>query len=406
LRIVPHNKEILLDWEGHANFEFAASTYCVFYLFSYICKGNKKVELQLNNTSDIDEHDEINLFLRGRMLTSMDAVWRIFGYKTYPATEPYVRLIKVKLPKDLQFMLSEGKLTDLYVYFQRPASLFHLKYSEFYTQYCYKNKLDRRFITNPAEIDSDGHLRYHEISATQQLKKFYIYRREKQDDCITRISGVPPDAGEIWYLRMLLREFPATSYQDLLTHEDSTYSSFQQAAYEKGLLSDDNEAMNTFQEALLYEPPSGLRYIFALLTLQGFPTLRIYNSLELRSHMYADYIRNDNTPAGIHQAEQRLLEDLHDRFSRENKDMQNYGLPKPNSARTELERERELIVDVASNEEWLRQLHLSTPNTDEMQSAYDDITSAIRNNETKFFFIRGCGGAGKTQFAKKVRLLL
>ena len=104
-RIVPHNKEILLDWEGHANFEFAASTYCVFYLFSYICKGNKKVDLVLNNTSDICETDEINLFLRGRMLTSMDAVWRIFGYKTYPATEPYICLIKVKLPKDLQFMI-------------------------------------------------------------------------------------------------------------------------------------------------------------------------------------------------------------------------------------------------------------------------------------------------------------
>ena len=339
------------------------------------------------------------------MLTSMDAVWRIFGYKTYPATEPYVRLVKVKLPRDMQFMLSEGKLTDLYVYFQRPPILYHLKYAEFYTQYCYKNKLDRRFITNSNEIDHEGHLRYCEVPSTHQLKKFYIYRREKQDDCITRISGVPPDAGEIWYLRLLLREYPASSYTDLLTYENTTYSSFQEAAYEKGLLSDDNEAMNTYMEAILYEPPSGLRYIFALLTMQGFPTLRIYNSLELRAHMYADYIRNDNTPAGVYQAEQRLLEDLHDRFSRENKDMQNYGLPKPISSQTELERERELVVDIASNEEWLRQLHTSTPNTNEMQVAYDDITTAIRNSETKFFFIRGCGGAGKTQFAKKVRIL-
>lgn len=386
--------------------EFAASTYCVFYLFSYICKGNKKVEIRLNNTSDIDDNDEISLFLRGRMLTSMDAVWRIFGYKTYPATEPYVRLIKVKLPRDLEFMFFEGKLTDLYVYFQRPSILFYLKYSEFYNQYCYKNKLDRRFITNPDEFDLEGNLRYYEVPATYRLNRFYIYRREKIDDCITRIAGVPPDAGEIWYLRLLLREYPASSYQDLLTYENVVYSSFQQAAYEKGLLSDDNEAMNTFQEALLYEPPSGLRYIFCLLTMQGFPTLRIYDSVELRAHMYADYIRNDNTPAGIYRAEQRLLEDMHDRFSRENKNMQNYGLPKPNSAKTELERENELILDTDSNIEWLRQLHLSNPNTNEMQLAYDDITSAISNNETKFFFIRGCGGAGKTQFAKKVRIFI
>ena len=33
------------------------------------------------------------------------------------------------------------------------------------------------------------------------------------------------------------------------------------------------------------------------------------------------------------------------------------------------------------------------------------ITNAIRNGETKFFLIRGCGGSGKTQFAKKVNFI-
>ena len=49
---------------------------------------------------------------------------------------------------------------------------------------------------------------------------------------------------------------------------------------------------------------------------------------------------------------------------------------------------------------------MQAPNTDEMQEAYEAITSAIRNGESKFFFIRGCGGAGKTQFAKKVLRIL
>jgi len=33
LRIVPHNKKILMDWNGHANVEFAGSTYIVLYLY-------------------------------------------------------------------------------------------------------------------------------------------------------------------------------------------------------------------------------------------------------------------------------------------------------------------------------------------------------------------------------------
>lgn len=33
LKIVPHNKKILMDWNGHANVEFAGSTYIVLYLY-------------------------------------------------------------------------------------------------------------------------------------------------------------------------------------------------------------------------------------------------------------------------------------------------------------------------------------------------------------------------------------
>lgn len=33
LYIVPHNRKILMDWNGHANVEFAGSTYIVLYLY-------------------------------------------------------------------------------------------------------------------------------------------------------------------------------------------------------------------------------------------------------------------------------------------------------------------------------------------------------------------------------------
>jgi hypothetical protein len=41
--IVPHNREMLLAWDGHANLEFATTTKCLLYLYKYLYKGPKKV---------------------------------------------------------------------------------------------------------------------------------------------------------------------------------------------------------------------------------------------------------------------------------------------------------------------------------------------------------------------------
>jgi len=399
--IVPHNCMILLDWEGHANLEFAASTYCIFYLYSYIYKGNRKVQISLDNTFGVEKDDEITLYLRGRMLTSMDAMWRIFGYQTYPAPYPSVTLLKVKLPSDMRFIASKGKLSDLYVYFQRPEELSHLRYCEFFNLYCYKYKLDqRRFTEDPSVYDdATGLLRYCEIPENLPVKRFYIFLRKNPDDSITRLGGIPPDAGEIFYFRVLLREIPARSVQDILTYNGIRYTSFQEVAYERGLLANDTEAFDTFTEARLYEGPVGLRALFVLLTIQGFPTLRIYDDLEQRDAMSADYLHQ-----GTVRANQSLLKDLHERFASNHKDMHAYGLPKPQVLETELQREIFDIGDGLAFSQQLQQLLVDAPNTDEMQVAYDVITNAIANGETKFFLIRGCGGAGKTQFAKKVKM--
>ena len=54
LRIVPVNRQILLDWGGHCNVEFCGSTYTALYLYKYLFKGNKKVKVKFNNIDDVD----------------------------------------------------------------------------------------------------------------------------------------------------------------------------------------------------------------------------------------------------------------------------------------------------------------------------------------------------------------
>jgi hypothetical protein len=357
------------------------------------------VQLSLQNISDLESSDEIKIFLRGRMLTSMDAMWRVFGYQTYPAPFPSVRLIKAKLPTEVNEWMLRGKLTDIYVYFHRPLSLSTLKICEFYTYYDYKYTLeDARFSNDARPYDADGNLRFCSFPATQYMKRYYVFQRMDPEHSITRLHCVPPDAGEIYYIRYMLRELPFQSFTEMLTVNGTLYKTFQDATYQRGLLAHESEAMDTFLEAQLYQPPSGLRALFVLLTLQGFPTIPIYGNAELRESLYTDF-QEGNTPAAVAAATQRLLEDLNERFSRNGKDMTLYGLPKPLILKSELQQEKELIGDRQSNAEWLRQLHINTPNTEEMRAAYDVITNAIINGTTAFFSIIG---VGKTQFAKKV----
>ena len=115
--VVPHNREMLMDDPDgmHINTEFAASTYTVIYLFKYLFKGNRKITLTLNNTDGIHDEDEINHFLRGRMISSMEACWRILGYDIYPASTPSVYSIKIKTYGQILALEEKYKLSDFQV---------------------------------------------------------------------------------------------------------------------------------------------------------------------------------------------------------------------------------------------------------------------------------------------------
>jgi len=97
LKIVPHNPETLLDWDAHLNVEFSATVNHILYMFKYLYKGSKKQSFDLEQRNEEQEND-ISLYLKGRILCSMDAMSRILGFHTYPKSSPAVKTIKVKLP--------------------------------------------------------------------------------------------------------------------------------------------------------------------------------------------------------------------------------------------------------------------------------------------------------------------
>ena len=65
-RVVPHNRELLLDWEGHINVKYTGTNNSVLYLYKYLFKGNRKTKAIFQYITDnVLKNDEIHLYIRG-----------------------------------------------------------------------------------------------------------------------------------------------------------------------------------------------------------------------------------------------------------------------------------------------------------------------------------------------------
>ena len=297
--------------------------YLYLYVNTTLRVGNRKIQLDLHNTDDVHERDEIKLYLRGRIMSSMEACWRIFNYPTYPASDPPVSTIKLKTADQLQKIEEAGKVSDFDVYLNRPASLLNLTFVDFFKSFDYTYEEPRRYHTsdNLALMPSaDGELQCETVTFQHHVANPVYLKRLRAETRIIRLNPVPFNSGELWYMRLLLRHTFPTSIAHMYTCNGQRYETFQEACVAHGLLDNETEAELAFQELLADNvnaaTPPELRSLFVLLTLQGFPTIRIYR-IHLE-HLMADL-----------QLENDLLLDLQMRFSRENKAMEDYGLPVP-----------------------------------------------------------------------------
>jgi hypothetical protein len=89
LKIVPYNLQMIMDWDSHINVEYSGSAYCALYLYKCCYKGAARKEcIDLGSEQEHDSLDEIKLFMYGRIMCSMEAVWLLYKYQDYPAPEP------------------------------------------------------------------------------------------------------------------------------------------------------------------------------------------------------------------------------------------------------------------------------------------------------------------------------
>ena len=226
-------------------------------------------------------------------------------------------------------LLGDGKVCDILVYFERPEQLNDLKYTEFFNAYRHAYRKPARFqrlsLSNEAFT----------IDIPRITRPLYIFKRDEKVDSITRMEMVAYYSGEHWYLRLILKSFSCRSINELKSFDGHTYETIQESAVARGLVQDNKECLQVFRESIPFTTPRGLRSLFAVLTIQGFPTVCIFNNKEYLNSMLTDLIVDDNWQ----RAYNNMLIDLSKRLQDEGKTLSEYELPEPQDVDTELQRE-------------------------------------------------------------------
>jgi hypothetical protein len=190
-------------------------------------------------------------------------------------------------------IIQDGQVCDLLIYFNRPPVLQNFTFTALFQNYIYSLKLPTQYRN--VEMNNIE-LSCFTIYVPHTFKTYYLYKRNQRFRSITRLEMVPLTKGEIWYIRLILYSQPVVSYKDAKTVDGITFQTFQEAALARKLVEDEKEVNLAFQWATLSSTPPELRTLFVIMTSQGFPTVTIYNDIELRIKLMEDYLLdfNDN----------------------------------------------------------------------------------------------------------------
>ena len=215
----------------------------------------------------------------------MDAVTRILGYQTYPRSDPPVITIKAKLESDILYLLEQKQCCDLYIYFQRPESLHHLKYTELFQLYRADSSLPQYAL--------NGNDEYFEIGADTLTRPMYLFKRpQSTTKSIVRMEMVYVNSGEIWFLRLILLKYAVFSFDNAKEDERGTqWESFQQRAISDGLIKEHEECARCYDDVSATSSPSQLRGLFVIMMSEGYPIRTIYDNEDRQSLMIEDFMR-------------------------------------------------------------------------------------------------------------------
>ncbi|KAJ1272975.1 hypothetical protein BS78_06G244600 [Paspalum vaginatum] len=396
--VVPHNLKLLKRYQAHINVEYVNKSKVLKYLCKYVTKGPNQAKIifqRIKKGQDAPMNDETNTideikeYLDCRYICEQDALWRLLGFEIHYHWPPVERL-PVHLPSmNIVKMKSNEKLIDIT---KDPKNMKTMLTGWFDTNKKYEEARDLTYCEFPKKWLWDVNKRE--------------WKRRKHGFKIGRLYYVNPTEGERFYLRMLLMIVKgAQSYEDIRTCNGVVYQTFKEACAARGLLSDDKEWYNTFEEAANWATSSQLRNLFVIMiTYCEIKDEREFFNIawskmidDIEKQLASKYYPAKYTPSQ-NELQDLLLAELDDIFSKNGQQMAHYNLPQRSishgiDTNNRLIQE-EMNYDVQYLEEQANKLY-SQLNIDQIQ-AFHEIVNSVLHNSPEFYFVHGHGGTSKT----------
>ncbi|KAJ1699041.1 hypothetical protein LUZ63_007553 [Rhynchospora breviuscula] len=400
--VVPHNIKMLLKYNAHINVERCHSSSMVKYLFKYITKGHDRAIVAVQPASDTPSTssqqpetaqttvDEIRHYLDCRYLTPPEAIWRIFSFDVH-YSYPSVERLPVHLPSQNNIVFSD---------FQELDEMANNDSFAF-------TKLIAWFELNKTDELARG-LTYIEIPSKftwKQDEKTWAPRQQNRKR-LARMLFVHPNAGELYYLRMLLNIVRGpTSFEDIRTVNNVLYATFQEACDALGLLDDDNEWLYTLQEAAITASARQVRKLFVDILLYS----EVTDPAELWDACWRlmgdDILYNIRSRYRIPQfncsdamLKDHILYELEDMLISRGSSLESVKLPHPVEQRLYEANNTLLAQQLSYNTVDLRErvpVLLNSLNSEQSHILHQILIS-VQNRQGRQFFVDGPGGTGKT----------
>ena len=391
--VVPYNMFLLKKYQAHINVEWCNKTTFIKYLFKYVTKGadcskaypqRVKRAQQASYDDETKTINEIKEYLDCRYICEQDACWRMFGYdihRHYPAVER----MPVHLPN------------ENFITFSARAKMDRLVSTEFLK----RTMLTQWFVCNELFPEARA-LTYPEFPSKwiwDQRDRRWT-KRKQQHGKIGRLHYVHPSAGDRYYLRMLLLTVKgATSYDHLRFHNRTYHRTFKEACKSRGLLGDDQEWYNAFDEAVAWATSPQLRSLFVTMILfcevgdENTFFEKIWRHLaDDIIYQYRDMIGDPNYVLADSVARDYLLDELSTLFSQSGRNIAEFSLPPKTHAdypaqnnrlvEEELSYPADPLIDMNSPAAFLNE---------DQRNAFYKIVRRVQQNEPGFFLYQDMG---------------
>lgn len=222
-----------------------------------------------------------------------------------------------------------------------------------------------------------------------------------KSNTLGRVYTVHPSSNDCYYLRMLLFHVKGpTSFKDLRTYNGITYTKYKETCIARELLENDQQWINTMQDAALTEHPTRIRELFALIISYCQPAdpLNLFERFKkdmsedilykLRQH-FPDLEYNDDI---FNECLSLLSKQVY--VISNGKKLADFGLPEPKNENleTSLDYLRELNYDVNALNDYV--IKFEPMLNDDQKRVYSTVLQSVSENGKNVFYLDAPGGTG------------